>query len=82
MTATLPYLEALTRETQKTEAELITLALQTGVRQLWREHILGLYLREKITRDEAIQQIGIDWVEIAEKQHQAMLEDLAWALSV
>ena len=73
------YIGALAQETHKTEAEIITLALQTGLRQLWRERILGRYLRGEITREEAIQAVGIDWVELAERQHQAMLEDLEWA---
>jgi hypothetical protein len=74
------YLETLVRETKKPEAEVISMAFQTGLRQLWRERILGRYLREEITRDEAVEAAGIDWVELAERQHQAMREDLAWAL--
>jgi len=74
------YIETLVRETKKPEAEVITLAFQTGLRQLWRENILGRYLRGEISRDEAVEAVGIDWVEIAERQHQAMVEDLAWAL--
>ena len=76
----LTYLKALVRETHKPETEVIGLALQTGLRQLWREHVLGRYLRGAITRDEAIEAVGIDWVELAERQHEAMMEDLAWAL--
>ncbi len=74
------YLDTLARETHKPEAELMTLAFQTGLRQLWRERILGRYLRREITRDEAIEAAGIDWVELAERQHKAMLEDMAWVL--
>ncbi|MFH1929019.1 MAG: hypothetical protein ABIK79_12730 [Chloroflexota bacterium] len=76
----LTYLKALVRETHKPETEVIGLALQTGLRQLWREHVLGRYLRGATTRDEAIEAVGIDWVELAERQHEAMMEDLAWAL--
>lgn len=74
------YLETLARETNKPEAEVMTLAIQTGLRQLWRERTLGRYLRGEISRDEAIADVGIDWVELAERQHEAMMEDLAWAL--
>ncbi len=73
-------LDTLVRETHKSEAELMTLAFQTGLQQLWRERILGRYLRQEITRDEAIEAAGIDWVELAERQHKSMLEDMAWAL--
>jgi hypothetical protein len=76
----LDYLEKLVRETRKSEAEVMTLAIQTGLRQMWREYVLGQYLRGELTRDEAIEAVGIDWVDLAERQHNAMLEDLAWAL--
>ena len=79
MASALAYLEILSQETNKAESELMTQAFEAGVRQLWRERILGRYLRGAITRDEAIESAGIDWVEMAERQHKAMLEDLAWA---
>jgi len=81
MESTLTYLERLTRETKKPEAEVMTRAFQIGLRQFWREHILGRYLRHEISRDQAIEAVGIDWVELAERQHEAMTEDLAWALN-
>lgn len=74
------YLETLTRETQQPEAEVIALALRTGLRQLWREHVLDQYLHGRITRDEAVEAAGIDWVELAERQHQAAMEDIEWGL--
>jgi hypothetical protein len=80
MAETMQYLEALIRETKKPESEVMAQAFQTGLRQMWRERILGQYLRGQITRDKAIEVAGIDWVELAERQHQAMLEDLAWAM--
>jgi hypothetical protein len=81
MESTFQYLETLARETKKTEAEVLTMAFQTGLKQLWREYILGRYLRKEITRDEAVKAVGIDWVDLAERQHKAMLEDLAWAVN-
>ena len=80
MPETIKYLEALVRETRKPEAEIVAQAFQTGLRQLWREQILGQYLRGDINRENAIDLAGIDWVELAERQHTAMMEDLAWAL--
>ncbi len=80
MTQTTTYLETLVRETRKPEAEVLTLAFQAGLRQLWREHVLSRYVRGEISRDEAIAAVGIDWVEMAERQRQAMQEDLSWAL--
>ena len=80
MESTLTYLETLAREADKPEAEVMTMAFQTGLRQLWREYNLGRYLREEISREEAVEAAGIDWVELAERQHEAMMEDLEWAL--
>jgi hypothetical protein len=80
MASALGYLESLVRETHKSEAEVVALAFETGLRQLWREQILGRYLRGEIPRNEAIESVGIDWVELAERQNSAAREDLAWAL--
>ena len=79
MEKTVEYLETLIRETQKPESEVMTKIFQIGLRQLWREHILGRYLRHEISRDEAVESVGIDWVDLAERQKDAMLEDMAWA---
>jgi hypothetical protein len=80
MAESVQYLESLIREMQKPESEIMAQAFQTGLRQLWRERILGQYLRREITRDKAIEVAGIDWVELAERQHKGMMEDLAWAM--
>jgi len=74
------FLETLVQETHKTEAEVVALAFEAGLRQLWRERVLARYLRGQISRDEAVESAGIDWVELADRQHAAMREDLAWAL--
>ncbi len=76
----LTCLETIARETHKPESEVVTLALETGTRQLWRERLLGQYLRGLLSRDEVIDAVGVDWVQLAERQHQTMLEDLSWAL--
>jgi len=81
MANTMTYLETLLKETQKPEDEIMAQAFQAGVRQLWRERILAQFLKQEISRDEAIDAVGIDWVEIAERQHEAMKEDLAWAMN-
>jgi hypothetical protein len=74
------YLAHLARETDKPEAEIMALAIQVGLKQLWRERVLSRYLHGEIARAEAIEGASIDWVEMADRQYQAMLEDLDWAL--
>jgi hypothetical protein len=73
------YLEELVRRTHKTEAEVKAMAMETGLRQLWREQILDQYLHGQITRDQAVESIGAVWVDMADRQRQAMQEDLQWA---
>ena len=80
MSNVLAYLETLARETNKTESEIMALAFHTGLRQLWRERVLGRYITGDISREEAVESVGVDWVELVERQHKAMLDDLAWAL--
>ena len=80
METTATYLAKLAQETGKPEAEVIALALQSGLRHLWRERALGRYLRGEISRNEAVRTAGIDWVELAERQRDAMQDDVTWAL--
>ncbi len=80
MEKALNYLKILSNEIQKSEHEIMTMAFEAGVRTLFREHVLGRYLRNDISRNEAIESVGIDLVELAERQHEAMKEDLIWAL--
>ncbi len=80
MENTLNYQKILSSEIRKPEHEILTMAFQTGVRQLWIEHVLGRYLKNEISRDNAIESVGIDLVELAKRQHKAMKEDIVWAL--
>lgn len=81
MENTVTYLQRLTIETHKPENEVLSMAFQVGLRQLWREHLLGKFLRHEISRQEAIEAVGINLVELAERQHQAVMEDMEWALN-
>lgn len=80
MESMLPYLRKLAQEMQRPESEVIGLAVEAGLQQLWRERALGRYLHGEISRAEAVEVAGIDWVELAERQRQAVLEDVQWAL--
>lgn len=75
------YLDALARETGKSETEIMTLALEVGLRHLWRERILTRYLCGDLSRRDAIEAVGIDWVELADRQQEAMIADLKWGIS-
>jgi len=79
MATTSTSLARLAQELQKPEAEIMTMAFEAGLRQLWRERTLGQFLRGQLSREKTIELVGIDWVELAEQQHAAMNEDLEWA---
>ncbi|MCX7422670.1 MAG: hypothetical protein NT013_24455 [Planctomycetia bacterium] len=79
MSTTAEYLAELTRDNQRSESDVLAHAIETGLRQLWREKILEQYVRGQMTRDAAIEAVGLDLVETAERQSLAMREDLAWA---
>ena len=81
MSGTALLLDQLTRDTQRSETEVLALAMEAGLRQLWREHVLGRFLRGEIDRRQTIEEAGLDWVEMAERQHRAMVEDVEWGLN-
>jgi hypothetical protein len=70
MAKTIEYLESLIEETHKPEAEIMAQAFRTGVRQMWRERVLGRYLIGEITREKAIELTGVDWVDLAENSEE------------
>lgn len=74
------FVGELAKEFHKSESEIVTLALESGLKQMWRDRILGLYLQNKLSWDEAVEQVGLDYVLLAERQSQAIMEDLQWAL--
>lgn len=70
----------LTRVTQMDETEVFERATEVGLQQMWREVMLERYLRGDISREEAVQEVGLDWVDMAERQWRAAQEDIQWAL--
>ena len=76
------YLASLSETTKESEEKILAQGLEVGLRQLWREEVLARYLRNEITRDEAMRLVGAKWVELAEEQKKAVLEDVDWALNL
>lgn len=78
----LEKLETIARLTEQEVSSLIAKAIELGVEQLWVQTYLDLYLRGKISRDEAIQAVGAELVERAEGLRDAVLEDVRWGLGL
>jgi len=74
------YLNKLAQATHRPEDELMAAAFRVGLYQLWRELTLDRYLRGEISRTQAIAEAGIDSVELADRQQQALQADLEWAM--
>ena len=77
---TLSDVQALSDEMGLSEAEVIAEAVRSGLQQLRRERTLAAYVRGNLSREDAIERVGIDWVEMADRQRKAVEEDVAWAL--
>jgi hypothetical protein len=78
--STLSDLQALSEEMGLSEEEVIAEAVRSGLQQLRRERTLAAYVRGTLSRDDAIEQVGVDWVEMADRQREAVEADVAWAL--
>lgn len=76
----LHLLEQLLEDADESESELMARVFRAGLRQVWRERVLGRFLRGEIDRDTAVSEVGLDWVELTERQRDAAVEDLGWAL--
>jgi hypothetical protein len=63
------------------ESEVFEEALERGLEALWEEMVLGQYLREEIDRADAVEKVGQERVERAEREVSAVEEDVEWGLS-
>ncbi|GBC98811.1 hypothetical protein HRbin17_01326 [bacterium HR17] len=82
MPSVLEKLETLARLTDQDVTLLLARALELGIEHLWVQMHLDLYLRGQISREQAIQAVGAEWVERAERAREAVLEDVRWGLGL
>jgi len=64
----------------KDESEVIQEAVETGIETLYQDMIVSRYLDDEITRDEAIEHLGVELVEEVEAAREAVEEDVKWGL--
>lgn len=62
------------------ESVVIQQAVESGVETLYRDMLINRYLADEITREEAIEQLGVDVVEDVESARDAIEEDVEWGL--
>ncbi|WP_222912777.1 hypothetical protein [Natrinema sp. SYSU A 869] len=64
----------------KRESEILEQALERGVEDLWIEVVLSRYVNDEIDRETAIELVGRDRVKRAERELQAVSDDVQWGL--
>ncbi|MFC6731817.1 MULTISPECIES: ribbon-helix-helix protein, CopG family [unclassified Haladaptatus] len=63
------------------ESEILEQALERGVEDLWIDLVLSRYLSEEIDRETAIELVGRDRVKRAERELEAVSDDVRWGLN-
>jgi hypothetical protein len=73
-------LETLAKERKQDVTSIIANAVKIGIEKIRQDTILERYLKKLITREEAIKSVGMELVRLAERQREAVLEDVGWGL--
>ena len=73
-------LETLAKERREDVATIIANAVKIDIEKIRQETILERYLKKLITREAAIKLVGVEVVRLAERQREAVLEDVEWGL--
>ena len=73
-------LDELVKLRHEPPAEVLAEALERGIATLYQESVVTLFLKKRLSRQKAIQLVGLQAVNTAEQQWQAVQKDLAWGL--
>lgn len=63
------------------ESEVFEKALERGLEDLWRDVVLSQYFDGELSREDAISRLGRATVERAERERDAVEDDVDWGLS-
>jgi hypothetical protein len=63
------------------ESEVFEQALERGLEDLWEDVVLRRYFDDNIPREEAVELVGRATIERAEKEREAVEEDVDWGLN-
>ena len=73
-------LETLAKERKEDVTTIIASAVKIGIEKIRQDTVLERYLKKIITKEEAIKLVGTELVRLAERQREAVLEDVEWGL--
>ena len=65
---------------QQDEATVLTRAVREGIRALHREALIEAYLMGRISRQEALKQLGPESLEEIGYQRDVLKRDVAWGM--
>lgn len=60
--------------------EVIAEAVEIGISKLYQECVLNEYLKKRMSKNKAIQLVGLEIVKLAEEQQRLARKDIAWGL--
>jgi predicted DNA-binding protein len=71
-------IEELARERGVPESEILEEAIERGVDDLWVESVLSKYVEGEMEWERAVELVGLDRVKRADREVEAVEEDVEW----
>ena len=62
------------------ESEVFEQALELGIADLWENVVLGKYVDGELSREEAVELVGLENVQRADREAAAVEADVDWGL--
>ncbi|RBI60026.1 hypothetical protein DMJ13_20295 [halophilic archaeon] len=62
-------------------SEVFEQALERGIIDLWETVVLGKYVDGELSRDQAVELVGVEKVKRADRESAAVKEDIDWGLN-
>lgn len=73
-------LEVLVRATGRPEAEIVAEAVEEGLTELYRRHMVEAYVAGKIDHGKAVTELGKEAVDELDYAREAIANDVEWGL--
>lgn len=75
-------LDYLVRTTGRAEAEIVALAVDEGLSELYRKQVAEAYLSGKLDREKTVHELGKDAVEELDYARRSIDADIEWGLKI
>jgi len=71
----------IAQERGMSESAVVEQALERGIEDLWQELVVSLYFEGELDREQAVDQVGHTTIERAERERDAVEDDVEWGLN-